>query len=45
MNWWKWVVKGEPELDTEKVEQITSLSELDPETRSSVETVMVRFYH
>ncbi|XP_025887281.1 protein BOBBER 1 isoform X1 [Solanum lycopersicum] len=40
MNWWKWVVKGEPELDTEKVEQITSLSELDPETRSSVETVM-----
>ncbi|KAL3334598.1 hypothetical protein AABB24_031034 [Solanum stoloniferum] len=41
MHWWKWVVKGEPELDTEKVEpEITRLSELDPEIRSSVETIM-----
>ncbi|KAH0658464.1 hypothetical protein KY289_027212 [Solanum tuberosum] len=41
MNWWKWVVKGEPELDTEKVElEITRLSELDPEIQSSVETIM-----
>ncbi|KAL3365748.1 hypothetical protein AABB24_010742 [Solanum stoloniferum] len=41
MNWWKWVVKGEPELDIEKVEpEITRLSELDPEIQSSVETIM-----
>uniref|UniRef100_M1BQA4 Salt tolerance protein 5 n=1 Tax=Solanum tuberosum TaxID=4113 RepID=M1BQA4_SOLTU len=41
VNWWKWVVKGEPELDTEKVEpEITRLSKLDPEIQSSVETIM-----
>ncbi|KAJ8558118.1 hypothetical protein K7X08_004884 [Anisodus acutangulus] len=41
MDWWKCVVKGEPELDTQKVEPESSrLSELDPETRSSVEKMM-----
>ncbi|KAG5600744.1 hypothetical protein H5410_032114 [Solanum commersonii] len=41
MNRWKWVVKGEPKLDIEKVEpEITRLSELDPEIQSSVETIM-----
>ncbi|XP_055832811.1 protein BOBBER 1-like [Solanum dulcamara] len=41
IDWWKCVVKGEPELDTEKVEPETSrLSELDPETRSNVEKIM-----
>lgn len=41
MEWWKCVVKGEPELNTQKVEpESSSLSELDPETRSTVEKIM-----
>mmetsp|Transcript_12409 Transcript_12409/g.24970 ORF Transcript_12409/g.24970 Transcript_12409/m.24970 type:complete len:146 (+) Transcript_12409:149-586(+) len=42
MQWWKCVVVGEEEVDTQKIEpEPSGLGDLDPEMRSMVEKMMV----
>uniref|UniRef100_A0A0D3B9X0 CS domain-containing protein n=1 Tax=Brassica oleracea var. oleracea TaxID=109376 RepID=A0A0D3B9X0_BRAOL len=37
MQWWKYCLKGEPEIDTQKVElESSKLSDLDPETEAAL---------
>lgn len=41
MQWWKCVIQGEPEIDTTKIEpEPSSLNDVDPEMRSTVEKMM-----
>jgi hypothetical protein len=43
MAYWKNVIEGDPTIDIEKVEPENSkLSDLDPETRQTVEKMMVQ---
>lgn len=43
MHWWARVVEGDPSIDTQAVEPESSrLEDLDPETRTTVEKMMVR---
>ncbi|KAL8089252.1 hypothetical protein AgCh_038879 [Apium graveolens] len=46
MQWCKYLVKGDEEVDTQKVEPESSkLYDLDGETRSTMEKMMVKFQH
>jgi len=38
--WWKYVVEGEPEIDTQKVDSTRSISEYDEETQAGIHKIM-----
>merc|ERR1719502_1616975 len=38
--WWKSVVEGEPEIDTQKVDSVRNISEYDEETQAGIRKIM-----
>jgi hypothetical protein len=38
--WWKAVIKGDPEIDTTKVDSSRSVSDYDPETQGAIRKIM-----
>lgn len=39
-TWWKNVVEGEPEIDTQKVDSVRNISEYDEETQAGIRKIM-----
>merc|ERR1719502_850035 len=39
-TWWKNVIEGEPEIDTQKVDSVRSINEYDEETQAGIRKIM-----
>merc|ERR1719183_2967848 len=39
-TWWKSVVEGEPEIDTQKVDSVRNIHEYDDETQAGIRKIM-----